>query len=1000
MKTKLIIVITLFALLVTTSVNAQGFNWAIGVGSSGDDIVMTQKTDNSGNHYICGYFSGPSITFGNFILNNANGNDFLPDLYLVKYDANWNVLWAYTPENDSNAYGDIYNALDLDIDNSGNCYLTGSFRISTITFDNITLNNTNPGGEFDPFIVKFDANGTVLWAKNFGGIYRDKARAVAVDPSGSSVYLAGWFYSDTINIEGVSFVNQDNTTNTSDIFLVKYDASGNLVWAQTNGSDNIDHYQDISVDNQGNIIATGTFKGTQIIFGNKTLTNFNLYFNDAFLVKYSPAGTVSWVVHYKGVMNETPTRLYVDQNTGNIYMGGIFNSSILMTDGESSLNNYGQGNGTYDGFLVKYLPDGRRYFILGLGGDSDETVTDITLDNDENVYVTGSFKSDYLFIQPSVVANNSGVSGSSDMFVLKINKVSMFQWIKTASGNADDIGVSLSNDDTDILVFGQSNANISFNNIALTNQGGYDLFMARLSEEMNVFSGRVYYDANNNGHMDLDDIGVSNLVLQIGDDYYLSGEDGNYEILLPAGNYTLVPQPNDLFNATPDNIDISFSGTGEISSDNNIALHSIVDSAYLETSVMSVPSARKGQEFITYLSVRNVGTVPLDSTTVSLPQNENLIYLYSDPPEDGINNDSVYWYVYDLNPFETRTISVHRKVDTILTNEKQQDLQNRDINNIWICWFWWACYPRLIYINCYYVDDCYEVSDPNTGEPTTQCDSVPVTDPVTGDTTGYVTDSILHCDYYYWPFCWWNMLCIQINFPHDPNEIYVSPNDTLPFTPHQVETRYPLEYTIRFQNTGNDTCFNAVVIDTLDNNLDVSTFEMLGASHNYNVSITQRVITFTFNNILLPDSTTNEPASHGYIKYRIKSNTNLVIGDSICNRADIYFDYEPPVLTNVVVTKIAEPNGTDEYYPNNKGKNKVKIAPNPFTNTTTVYLPASVTGNSTFVLYDLSGRIVKEFTIGKTKTFSFSKGNLKNGMYIYMLKSNNIIIDKGKMIIK
>jgi len=1003
MKTKIFTLVILLSMITMNGLKAQGYVWAQSVGSTSDDVIMTQKTDNSGNHYLCGYFSGPSIQFGSISLTNSNGSSYLPDLYLVKYDAAWNVLWAYSPDNDQEAYGDIYNPVDIDIDDIGNCYLTGSFRIGSITFGSITLQNTNPDGEFDIFVVKFNSGGTVQWAKNFGGMYRDKGRCIAVDPSGSSIYVAGWFYSDTITIDGISYINRDNSLNTSDIFLAKFDANGNNIWAVTNGSDNIDRYQDIATDNNGNIITVGTFKGADISFETHTLNNFNRFFDDAFMVKYTPDGSVTWVVHYRGELNETPTKLFVNQTTGNIYMGGMFNSSVLWIDGQTVLNNYSPGSGTYDGFIVKYLPNGMRYFILGVKGDLDESVTDITSDNDGNVYFTGGFKSNQLHIWPRVVQENTGIEGTSDMYVIKLNNYSQFQWIKTAAGNGDDIGTAIAMDENDVLVFGQSNADVSFNNIQLINHGGYDIFMSRLSQEMNTFSGKIYYDANNNGRLDINEVGVSKVVCQVGDNYYLSGENGNFEIILPEGNYTFTPRPTEFFVADPEAVNFSFSGVGILNDSNLIALHAAVDTAHLEFSIMSLPSLRKGQEFLTYLTFRNSGTVPLDSTRVGAPLLEDMEYKYSTPPEDEITNDSLFWDVFNLQPFEERTIVVHQALDTIISGDTLNFKDSDDLTIIVICWGFWVCHPVLIDIICYYVPDCYEVEDPVTGEITTQCDTVPETDPITGDTTGYVVDSILQCDFYYWPVCNFWRWCWVILIPHDPNEIYVSPSDSLPYTPQQVSARDPLDYTIRFQNTGNDTCFNAVVIDTLDQNLDISTFEMIGASHNYKASLTDRVLRFTFDNILLPDSTTNEPESHAYIKYRIKPYSNLIIGDSICNRADIYFDYEPAVLTNTVVTKVANPTGINENK-DNQGlldNHKVRIAPNPFSQNTTIYLPKDINENTILDIYDMTGRIVKEIQINKANVYTLNRDALKSGMYIYLLKTkSNRIIDKGKIILK
>ena len=114
-----------------------------------------------------------------------------------------------------------------------------------------------------------------------------------------------------------------------------------------------------------------------------------------------------------------------------------------------------------------------------------------------------------------------------------------------------------------------------------------------------------------------------------------------------------------------------------------------------------------------------------------------------------------------------------------------------------------------------------------------------------------------------------------------------------------------LTYTIRFQNTGNDTAFNIIVRDTLSGLLDSTSFEMINTSHDYKVSIINgKYITWKFNDIKLLDSTHNEPLSHGYISYRIKPKLPIGIGDVIQNSAAIYFDYNPPVITNTSRTEI------------------------------------------------------------------------------------------------
>jgi uncharacterized repeat protein (TIGR01451 family) len=105
-------------------------------------------------------------------------------------------------------------------------------------------------------------------------------------------------------------------------------------------------------------------------------------------------------------------------------------------------------------------------------------------------------------------------------------------------------------------------------------------------------------------------------------------------------------------------------------------------------------------------------------------------------------------------------------------------------------------------------------------------------------------------------------------------------------------------YTIHFQNTGNAPAFNIRLRDTLDLQLDRNTFEVLGYSHPASVQMNNNILTIRFNNIMLPDSTTDLQGSMGYFQYRIKPLPNLPIGSQIKNTAYIYFDYNAPIVTN------------------------------------------------------------------------------------------------------
>lgn len=132
---------------------------------------------------------------------------------------------------------------------------------------------------------------------------------------------------------------------------------------------------------------------------------------------------------------------------------------------------------------------------------------------------------------------------------------------------------------------------------------------------------------------------------------------------------------------------------------------------------------------------------------------------------------------------------------------------------------------------------------------------------------------------------------------YDPNDKAVTPDR--PDHDGAILPGEALTYKIRFQNTGNDTAFNVRLVDTLSKHLSWETFRVLDKSHDMNTKLSKDgVVEFMFNNILLPDSNRDEPNSHGYVIYRIQPLKNLPVLSEITNKADIYFDYNPPITTN------------------------------------------------------------------------------------------------------
>ena len=149
--------------------------------------------------------------------------------------------------------------------------------------------------------------------------------------------------------------------------------------------------------------------------------------------------------------------------------------------------------------------------------------------------------------------------------------------------------------------------------------------------------------------------------------------------------------------------------------------------------------------------------------------------------------------------------------------------------------------------------------------------------------------------------------CQEIIGSFDPNDKQVHPTGIA--EQHYIAEGTELTYKIRFQNTGNDTAFRVTIIDTLQSEfLDLRSFKILNASHAYDARIQdQNVLIVEFNNILLPDSTTNELESQGFVQYRITPFQDAPKKSVITNLGDIYFDYNQSITTNTVFNTIGIP---------------------------------------------------------------------------------------------
>jgi hypothetical protein len=219
--------------------------WVKAYGGRYDDTVMHVASDANGDAYIQGHFKD-AASFGGKPLKAGGGSD--NDVVLAKYDTNGDHLWS---QRFGNAFNDA--AGGIAVDPAGHITMVGSFDKS-VSFGEGDEHTSL--GEADAFIVRLTTDGKLEWAKTFGAEREDIAWGVACDASGNSV-TTGWFQG-TVDFGKGAVTSKGN----KDVFAMKLDPKGNVVWVQTWGDHDHDQGRGGALDDKGNAVVVGLYRFT------------------------------------------------------------------------------------------------------------------------------------------------------------------------------------------------------------------------------------------------------------------------------------------------------------------------------------------------------------------------------------------------------------------------------------------------------------------------------------------------------------------------------------------------------------------------------------------------------------------------------------------------------------------------------------------------------------------------------------------------------------------
>jgi surface protein len=443
----------------------------------------------------------------------------------------------------------------------------------------------------------------------------------------------------------------------------------------------------------------------------------------------------------------------------------------------------------------------------------------------------------------------------------------------------------------------------------------------------NAMEGKIQLDYNNNG-CDINDSTISNIQLEISNGssiiYIYTDAQGDYSLNINDGTYTITPIVDANVNTVTPS-SVSLTVNNGLNNVQDFCVGSAVLINDLEISILPLEDARPGFDTNYKLIYKNKGNTRLSGSLDFTYQDDFMDLLTTNPATTSSSVGMLSWDFVDLDPFETREIEFTMNLNTPTD-------------------------PTFPLISGDLLDFSATINP--TSNDDTPLDNV------------------------------FALQQVVVN-SYDPNDKTCLQGETI--LPTMVGEY--VHYRIRFENEGTASAVNVRIVDYIDTTkFDIATLMPLSASHDYTTKITEgNKVEFVFDNIMLPFTA---PASQGYVLFKIKTVDTLVLGDDFSNQAEIYFDFNFPIITNLETTTVAVPLSLNE-----NNLLEVRFFPNPAQNT------ISLTSNMEFneySIYDTLGAIVSQEKFdAATVNKNILVDHLVSGLYFVEVRG-----DQGSTVIK
>ena len=855
-------------------------------------------------------------------------------------------------------------------DGFGNMYVGGIFANTTV-IGGVPITSV---GDNDAWIGKYDAAGNFLWSVNGGGTLSDKVWVLKADSVGD-VY-AVMHFNDTISWGGSTFVSNGAT----DFLVTKISSTGSVIWSKQIGS---------PADENGNYVYLDLDNNHDVHVLTYVQSGF-LYINNS----ASPLANASYNLVSVKLSGSTGNLLNVN-NFGYSQTASIFAVNAMRTDKQGNIyavyfsnaaSVFAGNAATFGNVRGKVNANGSLGYIKT---NSHEAPRDIAIDGQGNMTITGSWDTQLdlgdTILTQSVVSN--------DIFVVHYNANGNRSWFRTYGGFQTDYGqYCLQDAQGNLVVVGIATGQVSLGTLAITANGA-DFFILKMDTSGTVLSattthaandevvfsagidasdnivitggtvpptsfgqfvftdpttqyfawmmsgnacqstGKVFRDFNNDGVLDVTDAGLLGVVVQ-------SVPGGNYAMSGQQGDYQIYSSP----------------GTYTLSVPNVPLYHTLTTNSTQSASFTSLGQIDSLNHFGFYptLGIRDLVVSVISLVSAKPGHIAGYLVTYKNVGTDTVTTGTLsVSYPSSLNFFTSYPATSSSGTNTLTWN------------------------IGTLLPGASGAVQVYYTIPTNAVQGTVFVLPIAITSPGVDQTP---SNNSLN----------YNIVTVS---SFDPNSKEVSPS--------QINQAYVnnggwFNYTIHFQNTGNDTAFNVLLRDTLSNMLNMGTFEVVGSSHPVSVSMKNgRVIEFLFQNINLPDSNVNSLKSHGVVSFRIKANTPSPITGVINNFAAIYFDYNAPVVTNnapikIMTTGVGNVDETEANW---------MLYPNPANDEVNFVLTSTDYSDYQLQITDLSGRIIGNYTVTSGKTLAITTSQFVSGIYLAHLSKNGINAGVQKLII-